>query len=60
LESDPYYVALVDGRPVAWFRAKTATMLPVFKEQGRIAPVVASAGDLIASGFGNAEAIPLA
>ena len=55
LHPEPFHQAVVEGKWVVWFRAAAALPLASYKEQGRIAPVVATAGDLTT--FGNALAI---
>jgi hypothetical protein len=53
-DATPAHVALVEGKPVAWFVAPDeAQMLTSFKEAGRITPVVASLQAVADSGYGN-------
>jgi ADP-ribose pyrophosphatase YjhB (NUDIX family) len=49
----PEHVADVEGKPVWWYRASSASMLDDFKEKGRIEPVVKSLDEIAASGYGN-------
>jgi 8-oxo-dGTP pyrophosphatase MutT (NUDIX family) len=51
----PIQAYVLDGKLVLWFTATTAVRLSVYKEQGRITPVVISREMLLASGFGNGE-----
>lgn len=51
----PMQAWVVDRKLVLWFTATTAVRLSVYKEQGRITPVVISREMLLASGFGNGE-----
>ena len=53
LESEPFHVANVEGKPVAWFRATGATPLLEFKEKGRIQPVAVDKAAIAQSGYGN-------
>ena len=49
----PIQAYVLDGKLILWFTATTAVRLSVYKEQGRITPVVISREMLLASGFGN-------
>ena len=49
----PIQALLVEGRLVLWFTATTAVRLSVYKERGRITPVVATFGQILSSGYGN-------
>ena len=51
----PIQAYVLDGKLILWFTATTAVRLSVYKEQGRITPVVISREMLLASGFGNGE-----
>ena len=53
VDPTPIHSQLVEGKPVLWFRAHTATLRASYKEQGRIRPVTASPAQIAASGFGN-------
>lgn len=53
VEETPCHVALVEGRPVAWFYANHATLLSTYKEVGRISPIVATRNAVADSGYGN-------
>jgi hypothetical protein len=54
----PFHADLIEGRPVAWFSAASATPLPEYKERARgIIPVVLSAAVMAASGYGNDDAV---
>jgi hypothetical protein len=53
----PFHTALVDGKPVAWFTADGAIALEKYKEEGRIAPVVASLEEIRICGYGNDFAV---
>lgn len=57
VEDSPFYTAMVEGRLVFWFAAKTAVALHIYKEIGRISPVPASDAEIAASGYGNDAAI---
>jgi 8-oxo-dGTP pyrophosphatase MutT (NUDIX family) len=52
-----YHEDIVDGNPVVWFIAGSATKIDNHKEAGRVEPVVASFDRISTSGFGNKEAI---
>jgi 8-oxo-dGTP pyrophosphatase MutT (NUDIX family) len=51
----PIQALLVDGKLVLWFTATTAVRLSVYKERGRITPVVATFGQILSSGYGNEQ-----
>lgn len=49
-----HHTAMVDGKTVAWFTAKTAKKLKSYKEKARgIKPVITSGNALAKSGMGN-------
>lgn len=58
MEAAPFHTDTVEGRPIAWFKAASATPLRTFKEKGRVIPVVATLAEIKASGFGNGN-LPL-
>jgi ADP-ribose pyrophosphatase YjhB (NUDIX family) len=49
----PVHSQDVDGKPVQWFVAESATMLADYKEKGRITPIRATKSAVAASGYGN-------
>jgi 8-oxo-dGTP pyrophosphatase MutT (NUDIX family) len=53
VDPTPIHAQLVDGKPVHWYAAKSATMLADYKEQGRITPIRATKAAIAASGYGN-------
>lgn len=53
VEPIPHCMAMVEGKLVAWYKAKHAAPLAHYKEKGRIVPVVASREEILASGYGN-------
>jgi hypothetical protein len=53
VESEPAHMAEVDGKPVWWYRARSANMLKDFKEKGRITPVAKPLSQIAESGYGN-------
>lgn len=55
IASVPCSVQMVQGKQVAWFRAAGAVKREIFKEHGRIVPVVV--GKEVLVGFGNEEAL---
>ncbi|MDX9971902.1 MAG: NUDIX domain-containing protein [FCB group bacterium] len=57
VEAEPYHVAEVEGRMVAWFLADMAIAREEFPEQGRIEPIAATWYQVAASGYGNDAAM---
>lgn len=57
LQNSPFHIQEVDGKPVAWFLAQSATKLSSYKEMGRVLPISATKEALIASGYGNEVAL---
>ena len=54
VDSTPIHRAIVDGKPVVWFRATSATRLADYKEKTRgIRPVIVTVDTVRRSGFGN-------
>lgn len=49
----PIRSQLVDGKLVYWYRANKAKKLENYKEKGRIQPILASAEEILNSGYGN-------
>ena len=60
VDSTPIHRAIVDGKPVVWFRATSAARLADYKEKARgIRPVIVTVDTIRRSGFGN-DALPFA
>ena len=53
----PCHVATVDGRQVAWHLGRVAGPLSEYAERGRIAPIVCTPAEVVASGYGNDGAL---
>ncbi len=53
LDPEPAHKMEVEGRPVWWYRAGSATPRTEYKEQGRITPVTKALQEIIESGYGN-------
>jgi hypothetical protein len=53
ISADPIHQDTVDGGLVWWFQAGTAHLRKEWKEQGRIAPIIATREEIAGSGNGN-------
>lgn len=58
VDEEPFFITMVNGKPVAWFRGKDATKLTEYKEKHRgIMPIEVSLEKISKSGYCNDVAI---
>jgi predicted NUDIX family NTP pyrophosphohydrolase len=57
LDQNPFYTEWVRGKRIAWFAAKSAEPRSSYKEQHRIDNIVVDWDTLVATGWGNDNAL---
>jgi len=57
LADKPYHTAVVYGKPIAWFAASSAKVLPLYKEQKHILPMAVTAKSIAQLSYDNEVAM---
>lgn len=53
VEKEPFHIQKIEGKHIAWFRAKKCKILKNYKEEKRITALVANLSEIKGSGMGN-------